>query len=103
MRVEPHTAFHRWIVQGAGNRAAIALTDDAARFADVPDVRILTGRLMHQTAPSASPVLHMLFLKDDVTGSLGAVTFETKDPVIAQTFDRWADVNVSIIIEIRTD
>jgi hypothetical protein len=100
-RVEPDTAFHRWLSQGVGNQAAITLTDEPGRFADVANVRILTGRLAHQTVPSASPVLHVLFLRDEVTESLGAVTFEAEDPVIAATFDLWAGVEVSVIVEIR--
>jgi hypothetical protein len=102
MRVEPDTLFHRWLLDGAGRVAAIGLTTDPGRFADVPNVRILTGRLIHQTAPTATPLLHVLFLEDPLSGFLGPITFETQDPIVAHTFDRWADAEVSVIVEIRT-
>jgi hypothetical protein len=102
MRVEPDTLFHRWLSGGSGRTAAIALTTDPARFEDLPNVRILTGRLIHQIAPMATPLLHVLFLQDDRTGVLGPITFETEDPTVANAFDRWADAEVSVIMEIRT-
>jgi hypothetical protein len=102
MRVETDTMFHRWLRGGAGQIAAIALTTDPARFEDLPNVRILSGRLIHQTAPTATPLLHVLFLQDDGTGALSPVTFETEDPAVAHTLDRWADADVSVIIEIRS-
>lgn len=103
MLVQPDSVFHRWLMRGANRTAAVALTSDPDRFADQPNVKVLTGRLIHQTAPSASPVLHMFFLRDEWSGTLGPVTFETKDPVIAWMFDQWADSTVSIVIEIRPE
>jgi hypothetical protein len=103
MRVEPDTLFHRWLLRGAGHTAAIAVTTAPDRFADLPNVRILTGRLVHQTSPSANPVIHMFFQQDDLTGTLGAVTFQTEDRILALTLDAWCDAEVSLIIEIRRE
>ncbi len=44
--------------------------------------------------------MHMMFLQDEETGSVGAVTFQTDDQVIAQKFDAFEDRDVSIVIEI---
>ena len=57
---------------------------------------------MHQTAPNARPVVHTLFLKDELTGSLGAVTFQTTDLATAAKFDSYDNDNdVSIVIQIK--
>ena len=101
MRVAPGTEFHRWLLRGAGRAAAISVTADPDDLGDLPNVRILSGRLSHQTAPSLDPVVHILFLRDDVTGGLGAVTFETEDRIIADTFDACGDVKIGIVIRIE--
>ena len=103
MRAEPGTVFHRWMLSGAGRHATISVTTQPDRYADVPHVRIITGRLIHQTAPSASPVIHSLFVQGQETGRLGALTFQTTDKVIADAFDAWTDAEVSIVIRIRTE
>jgi len=103
MQVSPGTEFHRWLLRGAGRPAAISVTADPADLDDLPNVRILPGRLNHQTAPSLDPVVHILFLRDEVTGTLGAVTFETEDRIIADAFDACGDVKIGIVIEIETE
>jgi hypothetical protein len=101
MQVAAGTAFHRWLLQGVGRVAAIAVTADPDDLEDQPNVRILTGRLNHQTAPNLDPVVHILFLRDDDTGSLGAVTFETEHRIIADAFDACGDVKIGVVIRIE--
>jgi hypothetical protein len=103
MQVSPGTEFHRWLLRGAGRPATISVTADPADLDDLPNVRILTGRLTHQTAPSLDPVVHILFLRDEVTGALGAVTFETEARIIAAAFDACGDAQIGIVIEIETE
>jgi hypothetical protein len=100
MRVAPDTQFHRWLSQGIDREVSIILTRNPDSYGDRENVRILSGRLMHQTVPSESPVMHVLFLQDEETGTIGAVTFQTDNPVIARKFDPFDDRGVSIIIEI---
>jgi hypothetical protein len=101
MQVAPDTLFHRWLSQGINGRVAVVLTRTPEKFGDHTNVRILSGRLMHQTAPRTSPIVHMMFLTDEQTGATGAVTFETDDHATAQKFDAFDDRDVSIVIEIR--
>jgi hypothetical protein len=49
---------------------------------------------------SCDPVVHVLFLKDDVTGSLGAVTFQTSDRSTALKFDAYDSEPINVIIKI---
>ena len=101
MQVESDTVFHRWLSQGINDHVAITLTTDPGRFGDRPSVKILTGKMMRGVDPGTSPIVHMIFLRDELTGSLGAVTFETDDPVTALKFDGFDDTEVSIVIEIK--
>jgi len=94
------------------------MTAHPDRFADAKNVRILSGTLMHQTAPAPtpaaanvfgnlppgdSPIVHVLFLKDKLTGSLGAVTFETADLVTAAKFNDYDGTYLNIVIEIEVE
>ena len=101
MQVAPNTQFHRWLSQGINRGVAIILTRKPDTFGDRDNARILRGTMMHGTSPRTSPIVHIMFLKDELTGSVGAVTFETDDPVLARTFDAFDDGEVGIIIEIR--
>jgi hypothetical protein len=108
MQVPSKTLFNRWLSQGRRRTVIIRLMSDASRYADAQNVRVLTGTLMHQTAPRSgrlpagdSAFVHVLFLKDDRTGTLGAVTFQTSDLAIAAKFDAFDDAPVSIVIEIK--
>jgi hypothetical protein len=100
MQVAPDTLFHRWLSQGINGPAAIVLTAAPEKFGDRPDVRILTGKLMHSTAPGQSPIVHTIFLVDEQTGTTGAITFETDDRATALKFEPFDDAMVSIVIEI---
>lgn len=103
MQVVPDTQFHRWLSQGIDRHVVVTLTATPATFADRDrdTARILRGALMHGTSPNTSPIVHIIFLKDELSGSVGAVTFETNDPVIAKKFDAFDDGEVGIIIEIK--
>lgn len=101
MQVTPDTQFHRWLSQGINRDVVILLTATPGKFGDRDNVRILSGKLMHGTAPATSPIVHVMFLEDELTGSIGAVTFQTDDSVTARKFDAFDDEDVSIIIEIR--
>lgn len=115
MRVSPDTEFHRWLSQGIHRKVVIMLTANPARFGDATNVRILSGTLMHGTAPNPTPaaidvigrlpagnlsIVHILFLKDGLTGSLGPITFETADFETAMRFGAYDDTHISIVIEI---
>ena len=101
MQVTPDTQFHRWLSQGINGKVSVVLTTHPDRFGDRPTIRILSGKLMHETAPHMSPIVHMIFLRDELTGSVGAVTFETDDRSTAQKFDAFDDDDISIVIEIK--
>jgi len=101
MQVTPDTEFHRWLSEGIDKDVAIILTHNPDRFADLKGVRILTGTLIHDTSPNASPIVHEMFLKDPATGAIGAVTFETTDAATAKKFDAYDGVEVSLIIQIK--
>ena len=116
MKVPGDTEFNRWLSQGINRKVVIRLMTNPARFADDKNVRILSGTLMHSTAPDPTPVMtdvvgrlpngntpvvHVLYLKDEVTGSLGPITFETADLVTARKFDAYDSTPISIVIEIK--
>jgi hypothetical protein len=101
LNVTPGTEFHRWLSLGIDRNVSVILTPHPDRFADVKGVRILTGTMIHNTAPSASPIVHEAFLKDLTTGALSAVTFETTDVAVAKTFDYYDNAEVSIVIEVK--
>jgi mono/diheme cytochrome c family protein len=101
MHVQPNTEFSRWLSQGIDRPVAIILTPHADQFADVTGVRILTGTLIHDTQPTASPIVHELFLKDLTTGAFSAVTFQTTDLGLVNKFERFDNAEVSVIIQIK--
>ena len=94
----------------------IRLTTDPARFADARDERMLAGTLIDETAPNPTPMttnvtgrlpegnmpmIHILFLKDERSGSLGTVTFQTADYETAGKFSAHGGTNVGIIIKLE--
>jgi len=118
IRVAEDTEFHRWLSQGIDEQVAIILTTNTARLADESGARILTGRLIHETAPAVTPntvdqvgqlpsgnlpMVHIVFLRDELTGTLGAVTLQTADAVTASKFEGFDDARVSIVIRIKPD
>jgi hypothetical protein len=58
--------------------------------------------MMHDTAPGESPIVHIIYLVDEQTGTTGAVTFETDDRATALKFEPFDDKIVSIVIERRS-
>lgn len=101
MQVSPDTLFHRWLSQGINDKASIVLTFTPEKFGDAPNLRILTGKLVHQTAPNTSPIVHMVFLQDPQLGTTGPVTFETDDHALAAKFDAFDDQTVSIVMRVK--
>ena len=116
MQVPANTQFHRWLMEGMNRRVVILLANDTRRFSDEKNVRILDGTLMHQTAPKPTAssvdvkgalpdgnlaVVHVLFLKDETTGTFGPITFETSDFATASKFDAYDDRHIAIIIKIE--
>lgn len=114
--VPADTEFNRWLSRGLGHTVVVRLMTDPSRFADVKDVRVLGGTLMHGLAPVAtpntvdavgrvpagdSPVVHILFLRNDLTGSFSPVTFQTADLVTAAKFDAYDDAPINIVIQIQ--
>jgi hypothetical protein len=102
MQVAADTVFHRWLSLGINGPASIVLTTTPEHFGDRPNLRILTGKLMHGTAPGESPIVHIIYLVDEQTGTTGAVTFETDDRATALKFEPFDDKIVSIVIERRS-
>jgi hypothetical protein len=98
MQVAPNTQFHRWLSQERKRSVAVILTTSPDRYGDPDTARILTGTLMHETAPGSSPIVHVMFLQDELTGTTGPITFETGDPITARKFDAFDGHTVSVII-----
>ena len=116
MKVLPDSEFQRWLSQGKDRTLVITITTHPERFADVENIRILSGTLMRGTAPNPTPVLtdvvgrlpygntaivHVLYLKDELTGSLGPITFETADLLTAKKFDPYDNAPINIILKIE--
>ena len=101
MEVASDSLFHKWLSQAINDKVVITLTTNPEKFGDRKNVRILTGKLIHQLAPSTTPITHMLFLQDEQLGALSPVTFETDDLATALRFDGYDDTVVSIVIEQR--
>ena len=118
MSVPPDSVFHHWLSTGAKRKAVISLTFNPGQFGDASNVRILSGTLIHETAPNPTPagadvrgrlpdgnllVTHILFLKDELTGSFGAVTFETSDFMTVRKIQDYDGTHVNIVIDIRRE
>ena len=116
IRVTAKTEFNRWLSEGLKHNVVVLLTTNPDRFGDQKNVRILTGTLQHETAPNPTSVtidvvgrlpegnsafVHELFLKDELSGSIGAVTFETADRVVVSEFDVYDGQHISIVIAIE--
>jgi hypothetical protein len=116
IRVPSDTEYNRWLSQGIGHRIVILLTDDPTKFGDVANVRILSGTLIHNIAPAPTPMtedvigrlpegdmgfVHILFLKDELSGIFSPITFETKDRVEATKFEAYNGKPINIVIQIE--
>ena len=116
IRVTENTEFHGWLSQGIDHRVAFVLTSNTGRLTDEKGTRILTGKLIHETAPTPTsnavdavgqlppgdlPMVHIVFLKDEQTGTIGAVTLQTSDRLTASKFTGFDDVIVSIVIKVE--
>jgi hypothetical protein len=58
MQVAPDTVFHKWLSGGAGKRATLALIADTPAPMDSRNTRVLTGALVHCTAPGKGFTAH---------------------------------------------
>jgi hypothetical protein len=94
--------MNRWLLQAADAQVAVTLTSRPDTYGDSPDVKILTGTLQHNTAPRGLATIHIVFMRDEVTGTIGPVTFETTTFGVASRFDRYTGKNVSIVIRVLT-
>ena len=116
MRVPSGTVFNRWLSDAVNRKVVIMLATNPAQLEDAKTVQILSGTLVHETAPNPTPanidvvgrlptgnlsVVHELFLKDELTGSFGAVTFETADFDTVAKFDAYDNAPITIVIKIE--
>ena len=118
IKVAGGTEFHRWLSQGLGHPVVVRLAADATRLTDEKNLRILSGMLVHETAPKPTSIttdvvgrlpegdsgfVHVFFVRDDIAGSgtLGAVTFESADLATVSKFSAFEGARVNIIIEIH--
>jgi hypothetical protein len=118
MQVASGTDFHRWLSEGLGRPVVVRLAADTARFGDEKNVRILSGTLVHETAPKPTSItsdvvgrlpegdsglVHVFFVRDEIAGSgtLSAVTFETADLATVSKFAAYEGGRVNIVIEIH--
>jgi hypothetical protein len=97
--------FHEWLLQARGRQAAVTLTTNGERFADAKNTQIVSGTPVHETVPSVSPIVHLMFLRDTVTGS-AAVTFQTTDVLVGSRLETYMGDShvasrVSVIIQIE--
>jgi hypothetical protein len=116
IRVAEDTEFHRWLSQGINHEATVVITTRTARLTDEAGTRILTGKLIHQTAPNPTPkivdvvgeippgdlpMVHIVFVRDELLETLGAVTLQTSDGATASRLEGFDDATVSIVIAIK--
>lgn len=104
-QVPPDAPLHDWLLHSRGGQAAVTLTTSAVRYVDAKNTRILTGKPIHETVPSVSPVVHLMLLQEVVPGNL-AVTFQTTDPLVASRLETYMDNSgresrVSIIVRVE--
>lgn len=101
IRGTPGTEYYRWLSAGTGHQATLTLAVDPSRFADARNTRILPGTLRHNEAPSAWPIVHVLFFTDDETGAISPLTVETNDEAAARLFGRRDNVVSSLVVQIK--
>ena len=92
------------------------ITTQTARLTDEAGMRILTGKLVHLTAPNPTPatvdvvgqlppgdlpMVHIVLVRDEALGTLGAVTLQTSDGATASRLQGFDDADVSIVIAIK--
>lgn len=118
MQVASGTDFHRWLSQGLGRSVVVRLAADSTQFGDEKNARILSGTLVHETAPKPTSItsdvvgrlpegdsglVHVFFVRDEIAASvtLSSVTFETADLATVSKFAAYEGGRVNIIIEIH--
>jgi hypothetical protein len=116
IRVAEDTEFHRWLSQGINREVTVSITTQTAQRTDQAGTRILTGKLVHLTAPNPTPttvdvvgqlppgnlpMVHIVFVRDEALGTLGAVTLQTSDGATVSRLQGFDDADVSIVIAIK--
>lgn len=96
------SVMDRWLSQAANGQVAVTLTSHPDVYGDQSNVKILTGTLQHNTAPYGLATIHIVFMRDEVTGTLGPITFETTAFGVASQFDRYTGKDVSIVVRVLT-
>jgi len=104
-QVPPDAPFHDWLRHAQGGQAAVTLTTNAGRHIDAKNTRIFSGKPVHLTVPSVSPVVHLMSLREVVTGDI-AVTLQTSDALVASRLETYmgnsvAESRVSIVIRVE--
>jgi hypothetical protein len=70
---------------------------DIDPFDPTPSTTDVVGRLPRGDLRT----VHELFLKDEVTGTFGAITFETADFVTVSKFDAYDNRPINIVVKIE--
>src|SRR5689334_11244738 len=94
------SVMDRWLSQAANRRVVVTLTSHPDAYGDRANVKILTGTLQHNTAPRGMTTIHIVFMRDEMTGTLGPITFETTAFNVASRFDRYTGKDVSIVVRV---
>jgi len=86
LQVPPDAPFRDWLLSARGRQAAVTLTTNAERYTDAKNTRILSGTPVHETVPSATPVVHVMVLHEAAVGYVAAM-FETTDAAVASRLE----------------
>ena len=103
-QVPPDAPFHDWLLHARGGQAAVTLTTSAVGYVDAKNTRILSGKPVHGTVPSVSPVVHLMLLQE-IAGNI-AVRLQTTDALGASRLETYMDSSraesgVSIVIRVE--
>ena len=104
-RVAPDAPFRDRLLHARGSQAAVTLTTNAERYIDAEHTTVVSGRPVHETVPSASPIVHLMLLQDVVTGGV-AMTFQTTDAVVASRLENYTSnpggrSRISVVIQVE--
>ena len=104
-RVASNAPLHAWLLHARGRQAAVTLTTNAERYADAENTQVVSGRPVHETVPSVSPVVHVMLLQEAVVGNIAA-TFQTTDANVASQLETYTanpgtGSRVSVVIHIE--
>jgi hypothetical protein len=89
LQVPADAPFRDWLLSARGRQAAVTLTTNAERYTDAKNTRILSGTPVHETVPSATPVVHVMLLHGAAVGNVAAM-FQTTDALVASRLETCA-------------